>query len=129
MLKMEYLLEEAKELGLPMTKKRAILREYLQTIILNSIYKSNFAKSMFFVGGTALRFFYNLPRFSEDLDFNTASLEKNSFKKILERVEMNLSLEGFSPEISYLTFANSRNSYGHLFSSRCYFSFFCENKL
>jgi nitrogenase iron protein NifH len=28
-----------------------------------------------------------------------------------------------------LTFANSRNSYGHLFSSRCYFSFFCENKL
>ena len=23
---------------------------------------------MFFVGGTALRFFYNLPRFSEDLD-------------------------------------------------------------
>jgi len=101
MLRMEYLLEEAKELGLPLTKKRAILREYLQTIILNSIYKSNFAKSMFFVGGTALRFFYNLPRFSEDLDFNTSSLENNSFKKILERVEMNLSLEGFSPGISY----------------------------
>ena len=101
MLRMEYLLEEAKELGLPLTKKRAILMEYLQTIILNSIYKSNFAKSMFFVGGTALRFFYNLPRFSEDLDFNTSSLENNSFKKILERIEMNLSLEGFSPGISY----------------------------
>jgi len=100
MLKMEYLLEEAKELGLPLTKKRAVLREYLQTIILNSIYKSNFAKSMFFVGGTALRFSYNLPRFSEDLDFNTPSLENDSFKKILERVEMNLSLEGFSPGIS-----------------------------
>jgi len=54
MLKMEYLLEEAKELGLPQTKKRAILREYLQTIILDGIYKSDFAKSMFFVGGTAL---------------------------------------------------------------------------
>jgi len=38
MLKMEYLLEEAKELGLPQTKKRAILREYLQTIILDGIY-------------------------------------------------------------------------------------------
>jgi predicted nucleotidyltransferase component of viral defense system len=48
---------------------------------------------MFFVGGTALRFFYNLPRFSGDLDFNTPSLEKNSFKKILEGVETNLSLE------------------------------------
>lgn len=101
MLRMEYLLEEAKELGLPLTKKRAILREYLQTIILNSIYKSNFAKSMFFVGGTALRFFYNLPRFSEDLDFNTPSLEENGFKKILERVEINLSMEGFSPGILY----------------------------
>ncbi|MCK4475348.1 MAG: nucleotidyl transferase AbiEii/AbiGii toxin family protein [Methanophagales archaeon] len=101
MLKMEYLLEEAKELGLPQTKKRAILRQYLQTIILNSIYKSNFARSMFFVGGTALRFFYNLPRFSEDLDFDTPSLENNGFKKILERVEMNLSLEGFSARISY----------------------------
>lgn len=100
-MKMEYLLEEAKELGLPLTKKRAILSEYLQTIILDSIYKSDFAKSMFFVGGTALRFFYNLPRFSEDLDFNTPSIEMNSFNKILERVEMNLSLEGFSPGISY----------------------------
>ncbi len=101
MLKLEYLLEEARELGLPLAKKRAILREYLQTIILNSIYKSNFAKSMFFVGGTALRFFYNLPRFSEDLDFNTPYMENESFKKILERVEMNLSQEGFSPTIYY----------------------------
>jgi len=101
MLNLEYLLEEAKECGLPLSKKRAILQEYLQTIILNSIYKNNFAKSMFFVGGTALRFFYNLPRFSEDLDFNTPSLENDSFEKILERVEKNLSLEGFSPGISY----------------------------
>jgi len=101
MLRMEYLLEGAKELGLPLTKKRAILREYLQVIILNSIYKGNFAKSMFFVGGTALRFFYNLPRFSEDLDFDTPSLERDGFKGILERVEMDLSREGFSPRISH----------------------------
>lgn len=101
MLKLEYLMEEAKECGLPLSKKRAILREYLQTIILNSIYKNNFAKSMFFVGGTALRFFYNLPRFSDDLDFNTPSLENDSFERILERVEQDLSLEGFSTRISY----------------------------
>lgn len=103
MLNLAYLMEEAKELGLPQPQKRAILREYLQTIILNSIYKSNFAKSMFFVGGTALRFFYNLPRFSEDLDFNTPFIEENKFKIILEQVERNLSLEGFSPMVSYKT--------------------------
>lgn len=103
MLNMEYLMEEAKELGLPQTKKRAILREYLQTIILNSIYRSKSAKSMFFVGDTALRFFYNLPRFSEDLDFNTPFIEENNFKRILEHVERDLSLEGFTPRVSYKT--------------------------
>ncbi|MGC9445148.1 MAG: nucleotidyl transferase AbiEii/AbiGii toxin family protein [Candidatus Methanospirareceae archaeon] len=103
MLRLEYLLEAAKELGLPASKKRAILREYLQTIILNSIYKSNFAPSFFFVGGTALRFCYNLPRFSEYLDFNTPALEKNGFTDVLERVERDLSLEGFSPMLSIKT--------------------------
>ncbi len=100
MLRMAYLLEEAKELGLPAAKSRAILREYLQTIILNSIYKSSVAPSLFFVGGTALRLVYNLPRFSEDLDFNTPGLEQDDFTKILERIETNVSLEGFSPVIS-----------------------------
>jgi hypothetical protein len=100
MLRMAYLLEEAKELGLPAAKPRAILREYLQIIILNSIYKSSFAPSLFFVGGTALRLVYNLPRFSEDLDFNTPALEQDDFSKLLERIETNLALEGFSPVIS-----------------------------
>jgi predicted nucleotidyltransferase component of viral defense system len=106
MLRLEYLLEEAKELGLPASKKRAILREYLQTIILNSIYKSNFATSFYFVGGTALRFVYNLPRFSEDLDFDTPALEKKGFTDILKRVERDLTLEGFSPVISMKTRAS-----------------------
>ena len=101
MMEMKYLLEEAKNLNLPITKKRAILREYLQTIILNSIYRSKFSNRMFFVGGTALRFFYNLPRFSEDLDFNTPKLEKNDFQEMCQKVVRDLTLEGFSPEVSY----------------------------
>ena len=96
MLNLEYLLEEAKDNGLPILKRRAILREYLQVIILNSIYKYNLGKQMFFTGGTALRFFYNLPRFSEDLDFDTPSLNFEEFKDILEAVEKGLRKEGFS---------------------------------
>ena len=69
MLSLEYLLEEAKNNGLPIIKKRGVLREYLQIIILNSIYKNNRGKLLFFTGGTALRYFYAMPRFSEDLDF------------------------------------------------------------
>lgn len=100
MLSLEYLLEEAKSNGLPILKKRGVLREYLQVIILNSIYKHNFGRSMFFTGGTALRFFYNIPRFSEDLDFDTVDLTFEKFKEILEYVKEGLFKEGFSLEIS-----------------------------
>ncbi|MCM8780172.1 MAG: nucleotidyl transferase AbiEii/AbiGii toxin family protein [Candidatus Omnitrophica bacterium] len=100
MLALEYLLEEAKASGLPLLKRRAILREYLQVIILDSIYKHPLGKSMFFAGGTALRFFYNLPRFSEDLDFDARSLNLKEFKEILKVVAEGLRREGFSPQPS-----------------------------
>lgn len=100
MLSLEYLLEEAKNNGLPILKRRAILREYLQVVILRNIYKHNTGKSMFFMGGTALRFFYNLPRFSGDLDFDTPSLTFEEFKKILETIEKGLDKEALSPKIA-----------------------------
>ena len=96
MLSLEYLLEEAKNNGLPILKRRAILREYLQTIILNGIYRHELGKLMFFMGGTALRFFYNLPRFSEDLDFDTPGLSYEEFRDILGAVEKGLHKEGIS---------------------------------
>lgn len=100
MLSLEHLLTEAESNGLPILKRRAILREYLQVIILNSIYKHKLGKQMFFMGGTALRFFYNLPRFSEDLDFDTLGLDFKDFKDILEDVEKGLLKEGFSLRVS-----------------------------
>lgn len=99
MLKLEYLLEEAKDNGLPILKRRAIVREYLQAIILNGIYKHNLSKPLLFTGGTALRFFYRLPRFSEDLDFDTAGLNLAEFKKILDSVQKGLNNEGFAVKI------------------------------
>ncbi len=100
MLSLEYLLEEAKNNGLPLLKRRGILREYLQVIILSTIYKHSLGKSMFFMGGTALRFFYNMPRFSEDLDFDTPGLDFEEFKGLLREVEKELVKEGFSLKIS-----------------------------
>ncbi len=114
MLNLEYLLEEAENNGLPILKRRAVLREYIQVIILNSIYKHNLGKLMFFMGGTALRFFYNLPRFSEDLDFDTPGLGFKEFKDILEDIEKGLVKEGFTLEIS----SEKRNN---LFVAELYF--------
>jgi len=48
-----------------------ILREYLQIIFLNYLYKEKVAEKIYFKGGTCLRLLYNSPRFSEDLDFST----------------------------------------------------------
>ena len=45
------------------------MREVLQDIILVAIGKSDFFNSCVFYGGTSLRIFRELPRFSEDLDF------------------------------------------------------------
>jgi len=94
MLKMEYLLEEAKSNALPIVKERGILREYLQIIVLNSIYKHKFGKSLFFMGGTAMRYFYRMPRFSEELDFNTPGLSQREFRKIMEAVRKDIFKEG-----------------------------------
>lgn len=49
--------------------KRNLLKERLQVYILNFVYTSKY-KDLIFTGGTALRKFYNLPRISEDLDFD-----------------------------------------------------------
>ncbi|MDP3011551.1 MAG: nucleotidyl transferase AbiEii/AbiGii toxin family protein [Candidatus Hydromicrobium sp.] len=48
-----------------------LLKEYLQVYVLYYIYtNSKYNKNLIFTGGTCLRHFYNLPRLSEDLDFD-----------------------------------------------------------
>lgn len=54
----------------------AALREIMQEITLAGLSRTDFFDKAAFYGGTALRIFYNLDRFSEDLDFSL--LEKNS---------------------------------------------------
>ena len=46
------------------------LREHLQAFVMRSLHESEASRALAFVGGTALRFLENLPRFSEDLDFS-----------------------------------------------------------
>jgi hypothetical protein len=56
-------------------ESRNVLREIMQEIALAGLYRAGFYKHAAFYGGTALRIFYGLPRFSEDMDFSL--LEKN----------------------------------------------------
>lgn len=48
----------------------AALREIMQEVALAGLYRAKFFEKAAFYGGTALRIFYGLDRFSEDLDFS-----------------------------------------------------------
>lgn len=57
-------------------KKNAI-KEIMQEIVLCGLSRSGFFKEAAFYGGTALRIFYGLDRFSEDLDFSLMTENKD----------------------------------------------------
>ncbi|MCK4473964.1 nucleotidyl transferase AbiEii/AbiGii toxin family protein [Candidatus Parcubacteria bacterium] len=51
------------------TIEENVAREYIQHLFLSFLYKMPFSEKLLFKGGTAFRFIYQSPRFSEDLDF------------------------------------------------------------
>lgn len=87
--------------------KESILKEYLQYKILNSIFNSEYANKLAFLGGTALRIVYGSTRFSEDLDFDNFALTEAEFTALSLVVQKDLILEGLDVEVSTVT----RNAY------------------
>lgn len=78
-----------------------ILREYLQALVLRSLHEAEAFHSVAFVGGTALRFLHQLPRFSEDLDFSLVSREAYAGAAWMAKVKRDLVLAGFSAEVAW----------------------------
>ena len=87
------ILEFAKGYGIPQTKERGILREYLQTKILELVYQTNQSVNLFFVGGTSLRLLYGLDRFSEDLDFDFINISFGKIDRLMEAICQKLKKE------------------------------------
>lgn len=85
-------------------KRRLLVREYLQARILEGLQNSGVFASWCFLGGTALRFLYRLPRFSEDLDFSLVNPVEEAehdgfnreFGRIVEKTVTMFSKEGYS---------------------------------
>lgn len=79
---------------------RHLVREYLQARILASLQRTGAMVPLAFHGGTALRFLYQIPRYSEDLDF---ALERVSaqynFRGYLKTVQSDLLAEAYPVEI------------------------------
>ncbi|MCA9918190.1 MAG: nucleotidyl transferase AbiEii/AbiGii toxin family protein [Anaerolineales bacterium] len=81
-------------------KQRGIVREYLQMRILQSMQNAGAMIPLAFHGGTALRILYQLPRYSEDLDF---ALERHpeqyDFRKYLLAIQRDFEAETYDVEI------------------------------
>ena len=69
--------------------KKNIIKEIVQEIMLSGLSRAGFFKDATFYGGTALRIFYGLNRFSEDLDFSLKTpnlfFDFNDYVPILEK--------------------------------------------
>lgn len=66
---------------------RNLLKEILQIYTLNFIYGSKWGKDFLFKGGTCLRICFDLPRLSEDLDFDIKNYSQFDQKQFL--IEIN----------------------------------------
>lgn len=71
-----------------------VRREYFQHLFLSYFYQQTQTDKVFFKGGTALRFLYNSPRFSEDLDFSAIAIEIDDIEKGLLQTFSEIEREG-----------------------------------
>ncbi|MBQ3170935.1 MAG: nucleotidyl transferase AbiEii/AbiGii toxin family protein [Mailhella sp.] len=69
--------------------KRNAIKEIMQEVVLCGLSRAGFFKRAAFYGGTALRIFYGLDRFSEDLDFSLLAEDRTfnlgAFFPVLEK--------------------------------------------
>jgi predicted nucleotidyltransferase component of viral defense system len=87
------------------------LREVIQEFILLALWRGAFFNEAAFYGGTALRLFYELDRFSEDLDFTLLSPNPGfRFDPWFEFIKKELGAQGLEVEIESKERANTVQS-------------------
>ena len=77
------------------------LREIMQEIALAGLHRAGFFEKAAFYGGTCLRIFYGLPRFSEDLDFSLLQADSDfSLQPYFKVMQAEFEALGLSVEIT-----------------------------
>jgi predicted nucleotidyltransferase component of viral defense system len=76
-------------------------REIMQEVVLAGLARGGFFKHATFYGGTALRIFHGLNRYSEDLDFSLKYVDDNfSLKEYFKEIKDEFSLLGLDVDIA-----------------------------
>ena len=84
-------------MAVSLTARKNAMKEIIQEVILSGLYRAGFFECSAFYGGTALRIFHGLPRFSEDLDFSLAVPDPDfSFSPFLSVVETEVRSYGLN---------------------------------
>lgn len=121
MLNYDFITNKAKEERIDQV---TIAREYWQLLFLQRLYLAPGSQSIYFKGGTAIRFLLHSFRFSEDLDF-TSTDKKEKVEKLLLTIfeffakKSSESLE-FRKEKIYKKFEEESLKYRFLFNIRNY---------
>jgi len=79
---------------------RNLLKESLQFFVLDYIYSSSWGKDFLFTGGTCLRFCFDLPRLSEDLDFDIKNYDSFDIKVFCQSLS-----DYFKKKLQYKNFS------------------------
>lgn len=77
---LQNIVNEKRKIGVPDFVIKNFLKEFLQYPVLTYIYNSKNYKNMIFTGGSCLRICFDLPRLSEDLDFDLLPSDYRKFK-------------------------------------------------
>lgn len=81
-------------------EKKNAMKEVTQEILLCGLSRAGFFEKASFYGGTALRIFHGLNRYSEDLDFSLREADVNfDFKKYLPLVEEEVNSFGLNMKV------------------------------
>jgi predicted nucleotidyltransferase component of viral defense system len=79
---------------------RNVVREYLQARVLGGLQRAGAMTAIAFHGGTALRFLYGLPRFSEDLDFALENPHRDfDTREALRQIRAGFEAEGYRVDL------------------------------
>lgn len=86
--------------GSPEHLRPGLIREFLQCMALRALHEGHDFGCIAFVGGTALRLAYGLPRFSEDLDFSLVEGRALDFERIADEISRHYAASGVDADIS-----------------------------
>lgn len=82
------------------TDTENVVREYCQHLFLSFLYQQPDSERLLFKGGTALRFLFKSPRFSEDLNFTGTGIIQKTVEELFANALLEIERTGVRVDIA-----------------------------